>query len=314
MVFFHAKVFPSHRTQRAHKPAIGGSRFVQKAQSKTLSELLVDDPKLLAYVPKLEAAELDGELAAELGLAEMRDVLPDAPIAHCLLLVRRLSELKTVQPAIPDTPAWKWPARVIATGVRDSNLKDQATVKHEFDLIGGSLLLSFAIGPLLSPQTTCADGSECPVILALDMLCWATLSTCLLLCVVSSWSMVAIEQCVSTEAMARWAYENWPFYNMGAGLMVTSFTFLPFALATRSVILLHGNPAYPAWLVWIVMAILLGGGIVMQYTWWIIICCRTFAVSSAADFVAFNLGLLGFRMPKTQLERAPVQMNVPYMD
>ena len=154
---------------------------------------------------------------------------------------------------------------MIATGVRDSNLKDQATVKHEFDLIGGSLLLSFAIGPLLSPQTTCADGSECPVILALDMLCWATLSTCLLLCVVSSWSMVAIEQCVSTEAMARWAYENWPFYNMGAGLMVTSFTFLPFALATRSVILLHGNPAYPAWLVWIVMAILLGGGIVMQY-------------------------------------------------
>ena len=133
-------------------------------------------------------------------------------------------------------------SRVIATGVRDSNLKDQATVKHEFDLIGGSLLLSFAIGPLLSPQTTCADGSECPVILALDMLCWATLSTCLLLCVVSSWSMVAIEQCVSTEAMARWAYENWPFYNMGAGLMVTSFTFLPFALATRAVILLHGNP------------------------------------------------------------------------
>ena len=56
---------------------------------------------------KLEAAELDGELAAELGLAEMRDVLPDAPIAHCLLLVRRLSELKTVQPAIPDTPAWR---------------------------------------------------------------------------------------------------------------------------------------------------------------------------------------------------------------
>ena len=53
------------------------------------------------------------------------------------------------------------------------------------------------------------------------------------------------------------------------------------------------------------MAILLGGGIVMQYTWWIIICCRTFVALSAADFVAFNLGLLGFRMPKTQLRARP---------
>ena len=48
MVFFHAKVFPSPHA--AAQPAIGGSRFVQKAQSKTLSELLVDDPKLLGDV------------------------------------------------------------------------------------------------------------------------------------------------------------------------------------------------------------------------------------------------------------------------
>lgn len=296
----------------------GNSQFVAtrsgSTSGATLSELLSDEPKLLGHAQQLEEAELDADLVSELSLADLRELLPAAPAAHCLLLRRRLSESRSLRPVIPDTPAWAWPARVIATGVCEGNLKDQALVKHEFDLIGGSLFLSFAIGPLLSPPSACADGSVCSSLLAADLLCWVCLTTCLLLCVVSSWSTVAIEQGVASGSMARWVFENWKIFNLGGLLMVASFTFLPVALSTRSAILLHGSPAHPPWLVWAVMGVLAGGGIVLQYTWWVIICGRTFGVKLGPDFVAFNLGLLGLRMPTRQLEGAPENTSPPYME
>jgi hypothetical protein len=315
---FHSQVRVVTAGQIALPPSTNDqqiSRFVADDRRDTLSELLSGDPKLRDCAQRLEEAELDAELVSALSLADLRELLPGAPAAHCLLLRHRLSEGSTsLRPVIPDAPAWKWQARMVANAVRDGNLKDQATMKHEFDLIVGSLFLSFAIGPVLSPPTACADGRACPGMLAADMLCWVSLTITLLLCVVVSWSMAAIEQCVSSASMARWIHDNWRFFNLGGGLMVTSFTFLPVALSTRSVILLRNNPSYPAWLVWVVVATLSAGGIILQYVWWVIICCRTFTISSPCDFVAFNLGVLGFRMPKRQLENATEQKPVPYME
>ena len=204
----------------------GNSRFVATSGSPgaTLSQLLSDEPKLLVHAQQLEEAGLDADLVSELSLADLRELLPAASAAHCALLRRRLAESRELRPVIPDTPAWAWPARVIATGVCQGNLKDQALVKHEFDLIGGSLFLSFAIAPLLSPPNVCADGSVCSTLLAADLLCWVCLTTCLLLCVVSSWSMVAIEQGVTSRSMARWIFENWRIFNLGGLLMVAAFT------------------------------------------------------------------------------------------
>lgn len=59
------------------------------------------------YARVLQSAGVDAELAAELELADLRELLPAAPIAHCLLIKRRLSARGTVKPVIPDTPAWK---------------------------------------------------------------------------------------------------------------------------------------------------------------------------------------------------------------
>ena len=294
----------------------GGSRFVATCGSSgaTLSELLSGEPKLQGYARMLEEAELDAELVCELSLADLRELLPNAPAAHCLLLRRRLAESRELRPRIPDTPAWVWPARVIATGQCGGNLKDQALVKHEFDLICGSLLLSFTIEPLLSPPTACADDSDCSTLLAVDLLCWVCLTTSLLLCVVSSWSMVAIEQCVTPGSMAQWVFDNWRIFNLGGLLMVASFTFLPVALSTRSIILLHDSPAYPPWLVWASVGVLTCGGIILQYTWWVIICGRTYGVKLGSEFVSFNLGLLGLRLPVQALEKATENENPRYMD
>eukprot|EP01049_Picozoa_sp_SAG25_P004072 SAG25_NODE_247_length_11077_cov_5.635088_12_plen_209_part_00 len=152
---FHSQVRVVTAGQIALPPSTNDqqiSRFVADDRRDTLSELLSGDPKLRDCAQRLEEAELDAELVSALSLADLRELLPGAPAAHCLLLRHRLSEGSTsLRPVIPDAPAWKWQARMVANAVRDGNLKDQATMKHEFDLIVGSLFLSFAIGPVLSP-------------------------------------------------------------------------------------------------------------------------------------------------------------------
>ena len=203
---------------------------------------------------------------------------------------------------------------MVALGLRDGNLKEVAERQHGNNMTFGSLFLGFVIGPVLDPPTACADGSACFGLLAADILCWVCLAICLFLAVCNSWTMAAIQQCVGTNSMPRWIRDNYGIYNMVQSLTVVSFTFLPAALSTRSVILLRDSPSYPSWLVWAVVAIIIGGGIGLQYAYWIVICTRTFTINSISDFTAFNLGLLGFRMPNEQLERAQVQVPVQYMD
>lgn len=290
-----------------------GSRYVANDSCRTMSELLADDPKLLPYAEQLDNAELNAQLVSELSLSELRELLNNAPIAHCLELRQRMVASAKLRPVIPDAPAWKWQARQVANGMCDGNLKQVAEGQHNCDLVVGSLFLSFVIGPVLAPPTECGDGSACSGLLAADILCWVCLTTCLMLGVVNSWTMVSIERCVSTNCMPHWMCDNWRIYQLGPALMVASFTFLPAALSTRSIILLC-SPSYPSWLVWVVVGILIGGGVLLQYTWWVVICSRTFTITSLPQFVAFNLGTLGLRTPTEQLEKAPVQDPVSYMD
>ena len=309
-----AKVAPAGRAYAPSTGALLSSRYVDENSARTVTELLSDEPNLLIYAQRLEEAELDPEMVAGLCLADLREVLEDAPIAHCLRVRQRLSGSTRLRPVIPDSPAYKWQARMVATGLRDGNLKEAAATQHEFDLILGSLFLSFAIAPLLEPPTACADGSSCSGLLAVDILCWVCLITCLMLGVINCWTMALIERCVSSNSMPRWICDNWRIFNLGHTMTIFSFTWLPVALSTRSVILFDGSPSYPWWLVWAVVAILVCGGIVLQYIWWVVICCCTFSIKSASEFIAFNLGVLGLRMPNEQLESAQVQDPVHYMD
>ena len=286
---------------------------------QTIAELLSADETLASYGNAFESAGIDVALAATMQLHDLREFLPHAPIAHCLLLKRLFrasdDDGPALKPMIPDVPSWKWPARVISNGVIEDSLKETATIHHEFDLIAGSLLLSFTIGPLLAPPDSCAQGAACPSLLAADVLLWATLTASLLLCVVSSWSMAAIEWSVSKSSMAQWMEDNWAFYNLGTNLFVCAMTVLPLALATRATIVLYGHPAHPPWLVWCVVAIIAGGGTVLQYVWWFLITTKTFGVRRRPlEFAAFNLGLLGMRLPKRSLQDAPPQNAVPYME
>lgn len=284
-------------------------RYVADATSKTVTELLDDEPKLLRYAQQLEEAELNAELVSELSLAELREVLNGAPIAHCLKLRQRMVASTKMRAVIPDAATLKWQARMVATGVLNGNLKEAAFSQHECDLVMGSLFLSFLVGETLATPTACGDGSACSGLLAADMLCWTFLTTCVLLGVVNSWSMMAIERCVSSDSMPRWICDNWLIYQGGAALAVVAFTFLPVALSVRAIILLS-SPSYPSWLVWVVVAILLGGGIVIQYMWWAVICSRTFTITSPSQFLSFNLGVLG--VPTQLREGAPIQEEPAY--
>ena len=340
---FVAKVTPSSThgspasKSSSSSTAAEPTPFHSTDEAKTLSELLLLEQKLAdhagEYARLLESAGMDAELAADLELADLREILPAAPIAHCLLIKRILAARSTVKPVIPNTPEWKWTARVVANGVREGSIKELSAVKHELDLITGSLFLSFAISQLLAPPDSCVTSTNassddegsmlemlepqpapCPTLLAADMILWATLTVALLLCVVASWSIAQIEQAVSSASMAKWVATFWRFYNIGAGLLVTSFTFLlPLALATRTMILLNGHPAYPWWLAWTVATILVVGTGLVVYGWWVSLTTRTFGVR-LVDFPAFNLGLLGVRMPLASLKRASQQARVPFFE
>ena len=118
--------------------------FHSTDEAKTLSELLVSEHKLAdhasEYARVLESAGVDAELAAELELADLRELLPAAPIAHCLMIKRRLSARTEIKPVIPNSPAWKWTARVVANGVREGNIKE---FSGEIVVMAAALFLIF---------------------------------------------------------------------------------------------------------------------------------------------------------------------------
>ena len=102
-----AKVAPASHTYDTPPSRAHSCQYMADDSSKTVSELLSDEPKLLGYAQRLEEAELDAQTVAELGLTELREVLHDAPIAHCLQLRACLAASTKLRPIVPDAPAWK---------------------------------------------------------------------------------------------------------------------------------------------------------------------------------------------------------------
>ena len=140
---FTAKVFHSSTADQQHRASAAGHRFVCSDAERSLAELLETDPALLPYATALEQAGINAALAEDLDLAHLKELLPDAPVAHRLILRRRFSQRSAVKPVIPDTPNWKWTSRVLANGINEGNLKELSIISHEFDLLGGSLFLAF---------------------------------------------------------------------------------------------------------------------------------------------------------------------------
>lgn len=300
-----------HGTQQRYEKDhdCSSTAFVRPTVQQSVRELLKGS-ELEQYAAAFEGAQLDAALAAELELRDIRELLSTAPLAHCLLIRRRLSERALTVAMVPDSPAWLWASRVISNGVRDGNLKESSTIMHEVDLISGSLFLAFSIAPLLSPPDSCAQGALCKELMAIDMILWTVLTGSLFVCVVNAWVCVKIEQTVSVHSLPQWLQDHFPYWNSAGALLVIGLTVLPPALCTRSVILLRGHEAYPPWLTWAVVAILSSGWCAVWISW-VSVTRSTFGLN-LYDFPAFNMGLLGARMPKSELKRAP-QQAPPYV-
>lgn len=283
--------------------------FVRPTVQQNVRELL-EGSELEQYAAAFEGAQLDAALAAELELRDIRELLSAAPLAHCLLIRRKLSERAPTMAVVPDSPAWLWPARVISNGVRDGNLKESSTIGHEIDLISGSLFLAFSIAPLLAPPDSCAQGARCTKLMTMDMVLWTVLTGSLFVCVVNSWVCVKLEQTVDAGSLPRWVQDHYRYWNSAGSLLVIGLTVLPPALCTRSCIYLRGHEAYPPWLAWAVVAILASCWCAV-WTGWVVVTMSTFGVS-LWDFPAFNLGLLGVRLPRSDLKRAPQKVS-PYV-
>ncbi len=287
-------------------------------------------------------------LVAELSLADMKELMfdvqkgpTDSLGADCLRLRQACAnqkrnncaeqtlwspkgevELKKAKGVSVWPPAWKWCLRLVTNGVAEDNLPDKVLIQQEFNLIIASLFLAFSIAALTTPPRGCNDEAgqaigSCPNLQAVDLLLWATLTSTLVLAVVNAWSCAALAHTVAKGRLGAWIVDFYNYYNSASCMLVVGFSVLLPALSTRSFILIDNHPAYPEWLSKAVVVVLMGG---WSACWmaWIYITRATFRVSMW-DFASFNLGLLGIRTPRGQLDgmqarrRARMDETNPYM-
>ena len=283
--------------------------------AKSIAELLVDD--LAQYSATFLSAQLDDvSLAAEMSLADLRELLPHAPIVHCLKLKQLLSEHASAVPRarLPDSLPWQSACRLIANGVRDDNLKETCTVRHEFDLIGSSLFLSFSIAPLLAPPESCAMGRPCPNLLAADLLVWTFLVSCLLAAVVFTWTGAVLESFVSRSSFPRWLQDHYRWFCSPSVLFISGLSFMPPAFGLRLFILLSGHPAYPPWLPSVILGILLGATI-LEWVYYGAVCCHTLGMTHGEFWIGGGyLGQIGFLLPRRHLCDRPLKDDVSYFE
>ena len=294
-----------------------GSPFIANNEAKSIAVLLESDSTLAQYRSSFAAAQLDDAwLAAEMSLADLRELLPQAPIVDCLKLKRLLSEHTSadLKAQMPDSLPWQSVGRLIANGVRDDNLKEVATIRHEFDLIGSSLFLSFSIGPLLEPPEACAMGRPCPNLLAADLLVWTCIVSCLLAAVVFTWTGAVLESFVSRKSFPRWLQDHYRWFCSPSMLFISGLTCLPPAFGLRLIILVDGHPAYPPWLSWVILGALTGA-MTLEWMYYGAIVSHTLGMTQREFWIGGGyLGQIGFLLSEKHLCERPLKDDVAYFE
>ena len=305
-----------HRRKRVSPRTAGAPQmcsFTKTDVGDSLETLLAEQEPLVQYASAFKEAAIDVSLASDMDVSSLRLLLPHAPLGHCLLLHRILQERSAPRPVVPQSVSWLVPTRLIANANMCDSMRDFRTLSNEFALIVGSLLLSFSIGALLAPATSCANGAACPHLLLADSLLWALCTAAFLLAINAAWVNYVTSLMVSTESFAAWWADHIFWQSTGLTCLILGVTALPVALATRCVIVLHAHAAYPPATVWIVVAVLISANI-LQWSYWIYGALVTTGVS-VRDFPALQAGALGFTLSRRPRPDDPMRTReqLPYL-
>jgi hypothetical protein len=149
-------------------------------QPQDIPSLLKPLPDLAVYAPRFTEEQIDVALASGMTMQDLRVLLPDAPLGHCLRLHALLAALSEREADIPEHPVWRTPAKMISAGVLEQSAREFLTTILEFTIIAASLCLSISFPTMMTVPAACADGGTCVTLRDADFIMWM-LSTALFL-------------------------------------------------------------------------------------------------------------------------------------
>lgn len=220
----------------------------------SLDELfaLPDHAHLAKYVPTFKGASIDVDLASDMTIDDIRSLLPDAPLGHCLLMRRILAERSTPKAFVPagcDSSVVAV-SRLIGRTAVAGDTREWIFENVELNLVVASLLFAVSFQAIVSAPESCAGGVECPVLLTIDACLWAVISAFFLSTVTVSWILNHFVGMISEKYLPTYVLDNFTWVMMGSSEVVLGVTLVPVAAATRMIIVLNGKSGYLSWTAW----------------------------------------------------------------
>ena len=213
---------------------------------------LPEHAHLAEYVPAFKGASIDADLASDMSIDDLRALLPDAPLGHCLLMRRVLRQRSAPHAFVPagcDSSVVAV-SRLVGRAAAAGDTREWMFENLEINLIVSSLFFAVSFQALLSTPESCAGGVECPVLLTVDAWLWAVISAFFLSTVTFGWIVNHFTGMVHDEHLPGYALDNFLWFMAGGAAVILGVSLFPVAAAARVVILLDGNKAYLSWAGW----------------------------------------------------------------
>ena len=102
------------------------------------------------YASVLKKAGVSADIATEITLAELRELLPDASVGDRIRLLKCLREPPPdpLQASLPDTPSWRGLKRFLTNG---EDLREKSNKWSESTIVTSSLILGVSAAAVLAP-------------------------------------------------------------------------------------------------------------------------------------------------------------------
>jgi hypothetical protein len=212
--------------------------FTKACELGSIATVLRSIENLGQYIERFNEAQIDTELATRMTMQDLRVLLPDAPLGHCLRIHSTLSGLPLYEQDIPSCAIWRSPALVLSSGCMDKNTRQNLTIMLEFTLVGSSLMLSLAVAALMSPTGECADGTKCKMLHDADYMLWAVATAFFLFAVQSSW-LINFGATMKTDSqLPHWMAKHWAIITCPHASFILGLCVIAVALSTRAWIMM----------------------------------------------------------------------------
>jgi hypothetical protein len=88
-----------------------------------MSAVLADHAQLLEYATLFDEADISADLALDLSVAQLQQLMPsEALLGHALRLHRVIAEAARPQPRIPAGPAWQLQGQILGVVLSFENV------------------------------------------------------------------------------------------------------------------------------------------------------------------------------------------------